>query len=247
MRRLRNLMTGRSRLRYLIWRARSSRKPIVVTLKTKGKLILRQGAAGDLGIAYEVFVAEAYKLPEGLKARQVRRIVDVGANVGYTCVYWLTNFPKAQVTAFEPHPAHVDLIRAHLEINRWGNKVVLHPAAAGAQDGRTFLTDDGGHSSTTSEARPNTIAVPQVDWFACVGDEPIDILKMDIEGGEYELLSDERFASLRIGTIVMEWHTSDEHPGGAEWCLSRLRSLGYSTTVSSSIRDERGVIWAFRQ
>jgi FkbM family methyltransferase len=246
IKRLRDLMTGYSKLRYLIWRARSSEKPITIKFKTSERLILRQGAAEDLGIAYEVFVAEAYKLPQELETKSVHRIVDVGSNVGYTCLYWLARFPQARVTAFEPHPVHVDLIRSHLEINNLKDKVVLHPAAAGAKEGQTFLTDDGGHSSTTLTAEANTIAVPQVDWFTEIGSEPIDILKLDIEGGEYELLRDARFSTLRISMIVMEWHTTREHPEGAEWCLSRLQSLGYSTMGSSNTQDECGMIWAFR-
>jgi FkbM family methyltransferase len=247
MKRLRDRMKNFSKVRYLLWRAVRAKGPITVELNTGEKLVLRQSPTDDLGIAYEVFMGEDYKPPQELDHSSVRWIVDLGANVGYTCVYWLANFPEAHVTAFEPHPTHVDLIRSNLEINGWSERVSLQPAAASTQSGELFLTDDGCRSRVVAHAGPARISVPRVDWFACVGDNPIDLLKIDIEGGEYDILADSRFASLHINAIVMEWHVTEDHPDGAEWCLSRLRQLGYSTHTTTDIKSERGMIWAFRR
>jgi FkbM family methyltransferase len=246
MKRLRDRMKGLSKARYLIWRAMSRTRPITVELQTGEKLILRQSPADDLGIAYEVFTGESYKTPREIDSLSIRRIVDLGANVGYTCVYWLANFPGAQILAFEPHPVHVALLRSHLNINGLSDQVVVYPAAAGTRSGNLFLTDDGCKSTTVATAGNASIAVEQVDWFACVGDEPIDLLKIDIEGGEYDILSDSRFASLQINALVMEWHVTDNHPNGGEWCLSRLQALGYATHTLFDSKSERGLLWAFR-
>jgi hypothetical protein len=73
----------------------------------------------------------------------------------------------------------------------------------------------------------------------------IDILKIDIEGGEYELLVDPRFSTLSIRTVVLEWHNSDGIPDGGAWSVSQLESLGYRTTISQA-GDGWGLLWAFR-
>lgn len=246
VKRLRDQMKNWSKIRYLIWRARSAKEPITVELSTGEKLILRQSPTDDLDIAYEVFVGEGYKSPRKLDQSSVRRIVDLGANVGYTCVYWLANFPRAQVLAFEPHPVHVRLIRSQLEINGWSERVSLYPSAASTQPGELFLTDDGCKSKMVARAGPARIPVPRVDWFECIGHDPIDLLKIDIEGGEYDILADARFADLHIKAMVMEWHVTEDHPDGAEWCFSRLRRLGYSTHAVSDLKSDQGMIWAFR-
>src|SRR5688572_3845428 len=150
MQRLRDQLTYLSKIRYLLWRALNAHQPLIVALNTGTRIAVRQPPADDLGIAYEVFVGNAYKSPRDLNAGSVERIVDLGANVGYTCVYWLANFPNAEVVAFEPHPIHVNLILTHLAINKSGGRVRLYQAAASSQPGDTFLTDDGCRSTTVS-------------------------------------------------------------------------------------------------
>ena len=245
MKRLRDQFSYSSKIRYLLWRALSAHQPLIVALSNGIKIVVRQPPADDLGIAYEVFVGKAYQSPRHLDAGSVKRIVDLGANVGYTCVYWLANFPNAEIMAFEPHPVHLGFIETHLAINRGSGRVRLYQAAASTQPGETSLTDDGCRS-TTVPGGESSIRVPQVDFFACVGNQAIDLLKIDIEGGEYEILSDLRFNRLDVKTLVMEWHHHEAYPLGGEWCVSRLRQLGYQVSPSSDIKAEQGTLWAFR-
>ena len=245
MKRLRDQFSYSSKIRYLLWRALSAHQPLIVALNNGTRIAVRQPPADDLGIAYEVFVGNAYKSPRRLDPDSVERIVDLGANVGYTCVYWLANFPNAEVIAFEPHPIHVNFIQTHLAINRSGGRVQLYQAAASTQAGDTFLTDDGCRSTTVSGGA-SSIRVPQVDFFACIGAQPIDVLKIDIEGGEYEILRDLRFDRLNVKTLALEWHQHPAYPRGGEWCASRLRQLGYEVSPSSDIKAEQGTLWAFR-
>ena len=57
----------------------------------------------------------------------------------------------------------------------------------------------------------NSRRIKLVDFFAAVGDEPIDIFKMDIEGGEYDIMNDDRFDAVarRCRIIITEWHQFD--------------------------------------
>src|SRR6516165_5292425 len=45
------------------------------------------------------------------------RIVDLGANVGYSCLWWANLCPNAEIEAFEPHPIHAELLRWHIRKN----------------------------------------------------------------------------------------------------------------------------------
>jgi hypothetical protein len=69
---------------------------------------------------------------------------------------------------------------------------------------------------------------------------------MDIDGGEYAILSDPRFAALRPRAIVMEWHSTDEHRDGRAWCLDSLRQLGYAAEDYFDLSDKTGMIYASR-
>ena len=81
-----------------------------------------------------------------------------------------------------------------------------------------------------------------VDFFVCVGGASIDILKIDIEGGEYQLLRDDRFAQLRPNFVVLEYHGSFEEKSGDVWCDERLRQLGYTVTCHPKLAGQ--ILWA---
>ena len=138
--------------------------------------------------------------------------------------------------------------------NRLTGRVTLHPVAAPAPRNRVTRSRACGSSSGAVIDRGagagKTLEVKMVDWFGHLDrSRPIDLLKMDIEGGEYELLSDPRFADLAAGAIVMEWHTVPGTEYRAQWCVERLGSLNYR--VHSECEPHAGgaigMLWAVRR
>jgi FkbM family methyltransferase len=190
-----------------------------------------------------MFWRRDYESPQTL--HNVRQVVDLGANVGYSCLYWCHEYPECQVTAYEPHPVHLGAIDDNLARNGFLDRVKVVAAAAGSKEGRLYLTDAGSSSAITGH--PSAFQVSVIDIFRVremTG--AIDILKIDIEGGEYELLSDPRFAGLDVRALVVEWHTTAEHPDGREWCVQRLQSLGYQTYIGCEDLPLAGLVWGFR-
>lgn len=243
MKHFRDLLTRKSRLEYLAWRLLRRRTPLEIQFRHGERIAIRALPAEDYGTAMEVFLDEVYKYPKQTPPL-VQHIVDLGSNVGCSCVYWLRQFPSSQITAFEPHPVHVNLLRSNLARNGLTPQVAVHHAAVGSRPGQALLTDQGLSSRVVDGTPLKAYKVPIVDFFSVIGSTPIDILKIDIEGAEYQLLSDERFASLPIKTIVMEWHPTDEYSGesGAAWCRQKLTSYGYTIEEHGGFR----VLWAFR-
>jgi FkbM family methyltransferase len=246
MQRLRDLFQPIDRLKYLAWKAAKLGTPAVFRLRTGEKLFLRGAPAADVATAFEIFVAEVYRQLGPEPDHSVTRIVDVGANVGMSLVYWATRYPNARIVAFEPHPVHVASIKRNLEENGISDRVELHPVAACANAGTVHLTDDEVCSSVTTEPNARTRSIEAVDFFKTLGSEPIDLMKMDVEGGEYELIGDPRFAALRIPRLVLEWHNTTEHPDGRKWCEERLSSFGYTVVPGKWSSDDVGQLWGFR-
>ncbi len=206
--------------------------------------MLRPRTAGnnDYGIAYEIFVLQHYACPRRLPPGEIRLIVDLGANVGFSCLYWLTQFPQSRIVAVEPHPGHLVQCRVNLAANGMLSRVTLHAAAAGVAPGRIKLTDEG----TSSQVRPDAtdgIDAAVIDVFPLLTGDPVDLLKIDIEGSEYAILGDPRFLKLQIPRLVMEWHGK---PSDHAWCLARLDESGYDT-VEIFDNKTHGMLWAFRR
>lgn len=260
--RFRDLLASPSVAPFLLWRARGEKGDIDVTLKDGPRLLVR-GHTNDYHTAMEIFCWRQYDLPADVRLDNVRQIIDVGANVGYSLLYFAQKYPDAHITAFEPHPEHLARIRAHLEANRLSDRVTLIEAAAGTQEAQAFLSDEGAGSAVQGSGG---LPIAIVDFYANLPDGKIDILKMDIEGGEYALLSDPRFPGVaeRTRCIALEWHrcvvmeygkgaaaAADASPpvaitDGADWCRRRLTGLGFRIIEGGVQYGVAGTFWAVR-
>lgn len=195
-----------------------------------------------------MFFARVYNCD--LPHEQVRCIVDLGGNLGYSCLYWCNEYPNAKVLTFEPHPVHCRLLEWHVAQNGFGSRVQLVEAAVGTENGQARLEDADTASAIVSGdfggSGGTTISVPVVDIFPVIPEGTIDVLKIDIEGSEYSMLMDNRFESLaqRTRTILLEWHASVDQ--GGTLCHGRLSSLGFNVKFVGYQDPERGMIYASR-
>jgi FkbM family methyltransferase len=246
----RDLLPAWQRLRYLAWRAGLlGKRSIALRLARGDRLIVRPQPTTDLQTAMEIFFCEAYRSPRSLPADRVRTIVDLGANVGYSLVYFSREFPQATIEAFEPHPQHVHQVRCHVAANGLEGRVTVHAAAAGNQSCQMYLLDAENQSTLVSRDGAGRYEVPVVDWLAAAAGQEIDLLKMDIEGSEYAILFDPRFAQMKVANVVIEWHQTPEHPAGDDDVVGLLQRLGYQ--VEQGLQGELsgirfGLVWGYR-
>jgi FkbM family methyltransferase len=246
--RLRDKMKVASRARYLFWRLNRSSSPIRVTLKEGITCELRPQPTSDIACAYEVFVSDVYQCPRPELLGNVTKIVDIGANIGLSCLAWAKRFPEAEIIGFEPHPAHFCIAEKQIRMNGFQRRVTLVQAAAGVSEGTAVLSDAGVKSSLLqSGPLEHTLRVSVIDIFRFLAGRSLDLLKIDIEGYEYVLLGDDRFAYLRPRAIVLEWHNTPDFPDGGKWSVQRLAALGYSVFKGNDQHQSTGLLWGFLQ
>jgi len=257
---LRRLLRFPDNVRFQIWK--QMKLPGVLQVRLRGEdgptLLLRPGPTHDRGIAREIFAEEMYALPAAYRAEAAapawRTIVDLGANVGYSILYFLRAHPEARVIAFEPHPAHVACIRRHLVVNGVeAKRVELHAVAGGAAAAHLTLTDAGATSEVvTKSAGAGGIPVEVVDIFPLVQELEIDLMKIDIEGGEYAIIDDPRFARLKVRWLVMECHRTDAVGEPYTYCQERLKAAGYEVMsrpegAAAHTEGRTSLLWARRR
>ena len=245
-------LTPQSAVRYLAWRLRGQRDDVWVRLRSGPEFpgpafeMRRRSADNhDGGVAYEIFIHKFLQAPVRIPPERVRLIVDLGANVGMSCLYWLSAYWRAEVIAFEPHPGHAAQCRTNLERNGLLARATLHQVAVAASNGRAWLSD-AGTSSQLGDGSGNGFDVEVIDVFPLLAGRRIDILKIDIEGSEYELLEDPRFATLDIRAIFIEWHERKDRPDGRAWCRQRLQSLGFQLYPVFEQRTN-GMMWGYQK
>jgi FkbM family methyltransferase len=142
--------------------------------------------------------------------------VDIGANVGYFTLLAASLVGEAgRVVAFEPNPDNRALLARSLAANGFAN-VIVHPFAV-ADRPRTIplrLHNDGTSLVGEPPVEPALIEAVALDEF--LADlERIDVLKIDIDGGEPPALAGMRGLLRRCRPVVF-----------SEFCPALLREAG---------------------
>lgn len=186
----------------------------------------------DKEILAEIFSRRCYAPRLPITAT---RVLDLGANIGLFSAYAIGNLGAREIVAVEPDPENLRALRRFVAVN--GFPVQIVEAFAGAADGE--IEFEAGLAANSRIAGPDsrreaTITVPVIDTFAL---GTFDLAKIDIEGGEWQLLADRRFPEL-APTIVMEWH---ERGRGDLDIDDALKTHGYTVE-----HVDRWLVWARR-
>ena len=141
-----------------------------------------------------------YRL-DGLNIATGDLILDVGAHVGIVSCYLAKRYPEAKITAFEPVPELFELLQRNLKANGIENVEAVN--AAVTADGREVsmavagLSDNSGGSTLMRGTLDATRLSPSVK-IELRPDERIKLLKIDCEGAEYEILTDDLLRKVSI-------------------------------------------------
>lgn len=195
-------------------------------------------------ISREVCFTGRYEPQETHLARRLLKTgmvaVDVGANWGYfSLVAAHLVGASGQVLALEPHPRLLSLLRENVGTNGLRQVQVLPLAAAAHSGSRAFIGFDerGGNwgvsraarGSETGDFECETAALD--DLLGRHGIDRVDLVKMDIEGAEYEALRGMAcgLRRHRYRALILECHPAELSAAGRSIaaCLAPLLDAGY--------------------
>lgn len=174
----------------------------------------------------DIFVDQIYRFDAGTPAP---RILDCGANVGLSCLYFKRLYPQAKIVAFEADRKIVRHLEANLAKNGAADVRVLHKACWVHDQGVHFAADgaDGGHIAQAG-GHPEQAAIPSVRLRDVIARMPsVSLLKMDIEGAETEVLLDCRDVLSRVEHLFFEFHSREREPQRLGELLTLLQDVGY--------------------
>jgi FkbM family methyltransferase len=189
----------------------------------------------DLGGPVDVFGRAEYDLA-GIDWPAARFVVDLGAHVGSFSL-WAAGAAPCQVHAFEPSPVTFALLRRNLasDPERLHCSQVAVAGSSGAR--RLSLADDSAANSL--DPAPEGVAGSQVTVDSITlaealersGFPRVDVLKLDIEGAEYEVFEQLAPRGLDgVRSIVLECHRRPD--ASPERLAERLRRDGFDVAVS---------------
>jgi FkbM family methyltransferase len=194
---------------------------------------------GDDGAAWNI-------CPDSLSANSVVYSFGVGEEVSFDLA--LIRYFGVTIHAFDPTPRSVEWVRVNIS----PQKFVFHPYGVAGEDGmRKFLPPvDPLHISHTLLERdsPWPAVEVQVHRLATIlrslKHEHIDLLKMDIEGAEYEVIEDIIHSKISIGQLLVEFHHRWKEIGvdKTRTAIRDLNAAGYRIFSISSSGEEFGFL-----
>lgn len=199
-------------------------------LRFRGEAVRAPDMDTTWRIARAIWGSEEYDIP-GFVPQPGWRVVDVGGNVGIYAM--LAADRGAEVEAYEPHPESARFLR--INTARW--PVTVHQAAvvgAPAESVTLFIHPERDTRNTvlakeigTGEALDHSIEAPAVTLDAALA-EPCDLLKIDCEGGEFDIFANGGSSLRNAERIIAEVHRAVGDPSQA---LADVRSAGFEAQL----------------
>jgi len=156
-----------------------------------------------------------------LNTENTKTIIDIGGHIGSFSIFANYKFPQSKIYAFEPYQQSYDIFQKNIE-KRFLNIQVENCAISDSDNktGGRFLFDD---------KYENNLSANKIVWDGSTSNfttktlktvckennlNKIDLLKLDVEGAEYEILPSIIQTGIikNIGCIVMELHKSQDRP-----------------------------------
>lgn len=181
----------------------------------------RTASKSDRAVIEQVLVQKCYEMrtfrqsvPLGayysnlIEQNATPLIIDAGANIGASTLWFASNFPGSHVVAIEPEKNNCELLRK----NCHGLNYTLLEGAISSRQGHGFLHDPGGgewsyqvRSTGDGYRVPLHSAASIVADCKATGMRPF-LCKIDIEGGELELFRENFSWAGEFAVIVIELH-----------------------------------------
>jgi FkbM family methyltransferase len=222
-------------------------------------------------LSQEIFQKKFYDRPE-FRGHDGQDVLDIGANMGLYALWMSPQIGSGRICCVEPTSAF-DTLQENVRRNKLSNVYTIR-CAAGAPDSTLELLEYPEFNGVNHNAEftpapwgqffirllhrrkplpPVRTSHPCRDLASILDEaefETVSLLKIDCEGGEYEILeatSDEVLS--RIDRVCMEFH--ELHPSHDHRKLfERLERCGFEVTVErpwfQRVFQKTGTIWALR-
>ncbi len=160
-------------------------------------------------------------------------IIDGGANIGLSTIFFKQNYPNCRLIAFEPDKIAFATLKKNLASFSF-NDVIVHDQALWTDKTKVKFWHEGadaGRVLLESDAEADWVdAVRLRDYLT----EPIDLLKLDVEGAETVILVDCADRLHWVEHLFVEYHSFHTQPQALHLVFQILHDAGFRVHIHSS-------------
>ncbi len=177
----------------------------------------------------EIFIDEIYKIKFDTPNPY---IIDCGANIGLSILYLKNNYPASRILAFEADESNYDLLKSNTLALK---DVTIVNKAVWNENKRINFASTGTLSSkiVKGDLTSNVKSIEAIRLKEYLN-EPVDLLKLDIEGAEYEVIKDCKDNLTRIKNLFIEYHGKFEENGELNEIFRILHEAGFAYYIKEA-------------
>lgn len=194
-------------------------------------------AASLLYLFQEIFLNEEYFFQA---TSQQPKIIDCGANIGASVLFFKKLYPLSKIIAVEPNPVIFRLLEKNIKDNNLAGVKLLNCCLSNKEGFEDFYVEKEGTNNLSGsiyETRGNEfqVKVKSAKLSSIMKEESYDLIKMDVEGAEREIFQDlvENDKIKLSATYFIEYH----HHSNMENIFSEMISFfdkeGFNFNVRS--------------
>ncbi|MEY4544156.1 MAG: hypothetical protein RL685_351 [Pseudomonadota bacterium] len=219
---------------------RKSEEPALLSTRDGLKIQIRRNIF-DARIVREIFLDRPYL--KHVRLRAAPTIIDVGGYIGDFSLYAVKHLGARQVIVFEPTRENFAVLEQNVRLNGYEQRITAVPCAVSntktvALNVQRLAAGEMHVSAYWYEDAERRVlpATTLADILETYSLEKVDLLKVDCEGGEYDIFEAVPRAVLdKIDNIVFEYHAIRGYQPRLERVLQLLGDAGYLLKMDGDI------------
>lgn len=178
----------------------------------------------------EIFVENCYAFTP---RSNTPRILDLGANIGLSILFFKKEYPGAEIEALEADPAIFHYLQKNVRGNGFSDVQLFNNAAWYENTTLEFQVEGADGGRIAKSVGGHVINVTAIDMYEFMSDRHYDLLKMDIEGAEVDVVRRCRDKLFNVDHLFVEYHSVVNEKQRLDELLEILTSVGFRYHIHS--------------
>jgi FkbM family methyltransferase len=180
----------------------------------------------------ELFQSEMYKFKA---SRPNPCIIDCGANLGMSIIYFKQLYPDASIIAFEADEHIFSFLEKNVKSFGYKDVELINKAVWNCDDILSFIVEGGAGGrieEETSKGKYKKVVCTSLKKY--LAGRKVDFLKIDIEGAEYEVIKDCENELENIDYLFIEYHSMPDQEQNLHKILEIVNKSGFSYHIKEA-------------
>lgn len=180
-------------------------------------------SASFLSCYKEIFLEKIYNF----KTENIEpKILDLGANIGLSVLFFKSIYPQSKIWAFEADKKIFNYLQQNIHGNGYTDVELINKAVWYENTTLSFFSEgaDGGRIASGDEGN---IEIEAINISEILSNRDFDFVKIDIEGAEEIILPKCQNLLSRVKFLFIEYHSRISHKQSLDRILNVLSDAGF--------------------